>query len=60
VAKSSRYLKNGEDQGAVSETMIAGNLFESLSQILSVSSVFEDVGGSMRMPWVLIDGVSVS
>ena len=60
VAKSSRYLKNGEDQGAVSETMIAGNLFESLSQILSVSSVFEDVGGSMRTPWVLIDGVSVS
>jgi PmbA protein len=60
VAKSSRYLKSGIDHGAVSETMIAGNLFESLNQIVAISSIFEDVGGSMRMPWVLVDGVSVS
>ena len=60
VAKSSRYFMNGADKGAVSETMIAGNLFEALRQVLAVSSVTEDVSGSMQMPWVLIDHVSVT
>ena len=60
VAKSSRYFKNGADQGAVSETMIAGNLFECLRQILAVSSITEDVSGAMQMPWALVDQVSVT
>lgn len=60
VAKSSRYFKNGSDHGAVSETMIAGNLFECLRQILAVSSVTEDVSGAMQMPWALVDQVSVT
>jgi PmbA protein len=60
VAKSSRYFMNGADKGAVSETMIAGNLFEALREVLAVSSVTEDVSGSMQLPWVLIDHVSVT
>ena len=60
VAKSSRYYKNGQDHGGVGETMIAGNLFECLNNILSVSSVTEDVSGAMRMPWMLVDNVSVT
>jgi PmbA protein len=60
VAKSSRYFKNGQDHGAVAETMIAGNLFETLNSILAVSSITEDVSGSMQMPWMLVDGVSVT
>lgn len=60
VAKSSRLLSNGQDIGAVSETMIAGNLFEVLNQIETVSSIQELVSGAMLLPWVLVDGVSVS
>ncbi len=60
VAKSSRYFKNGMDQGAVGETMIAGNLFDCLNNILAVSSVTEDVSGSIRMPWMVVDHVSIT
>ena len=60
VAKSSRLYKNGTDQGGVAETMIAGNLFDTLNSILDVSSLVEDISGAMQMPWMLVDGVSVS
>ena len=60
VAKSSRYYKNGVDSGGVGETMIAGTLFETLNNVLAVSSVVEDISGSMQMPWMLVDGVSVT
>jgi PmbA protein len=60
VAKSSRYFKNGLDHGAVAETMIAGNLFESLKQILALSTDREEVSGAMLMPWALVDQVSVT
>jgi PmbA protein len=60
VAKSSRLYKNGIDHGGVAETMIAGNLFDTLKNILNVSTVCEDISGAMQMPWMLVDGVSVS
>jgi PmbA protein len=60
VAKSSRYFKNGKDVGAVAETMIAGNLFEVLNKVQAVSTVTEDLSGSMQMPWMVVDGVSVT
>lgn len=60
VAKSSRYFKNGTDHGAVSETMIAGNLFESLKHILALSTTRDEVSGSMLMPWALVDQISVT
>lgn len=60
VAKSSRLLTNGQDAGPVSETMIAGNLFEVLEQIVSISTTQELVSGAMLLPWILVDNVSVS
>ena len=60
VAKSSRMLKGGQDAGAVTETMIAGNLFEVLNNILNVSRDQELISGAMMVPWILVDGVSVS
>jgi PmbA protein len=60
VAKSSRYMKDGKDMGAVSETMIAGNVFELCNHILAVSNVTENLSGSILMPWMLVDGVSVT
>ncbi|MEZ4741726.1 MAG: TldD/PmbA family protein [Bdellovibrionota bacterium] len=60
VAKSSRLFKNGDDCGAVSETMIAGNFFEITKHVLAVSQEAELVHGNFASPWVLIDGVSVT
>jgi len=60
VAKSSRHYKDGRDYGAVSETMIAGNLFDCLRQVLAISSIREEVSGAMELPWVLVDQVSVT
>ena len=60
VAKSSRLISNGQDAGPVSETMIAGNLFEVLEQIVSISSVQELVSGAMLLPWMLVDNISIS
>ena len=60
VAKSSRMLKDGKDAGPVTETMIAGNLFEALSNILTVSKEQELISGAMLLPWMLVDGVSVT
>jgi PmbA protein len=60
VAKSSRILRDGKDCGAVSETMIAGNLFEVLSNLQAVSNVQELVSGAILLPWVLGDHVSVT
>lgn len=60
VAKSSRLISNGQDAGAVSETMIAGNLFEVLEQIVSISTTQELVSGAMLLPWILVDNVSIS
>ncbi len=60
VAKSSRLIVNGEDQGPVTETMIAGNAFDLANQIVMVSQNLESVGGSFMSPYVVADGVSVS
>jgi PmbA protein len=60
VAKSSRLLVAGQDAGAVTETMIAGNFFELADAVLAVSAETESVGGSMLAPWILIDNVSVT
>ncbi|MCX6117775.1 MAG: TldD/PmbA family protein [Proteobacteria bacterium] len=60
VAKSSRLLHAGTDVGAVTETMIAGNLFELLNDIQAVSCHQELVSGGMLLPWILCDQVSVT
>jgi PmbA protein len=60
VAKSSRLIRNGQDAGPVTETMIAGNLFDVLSNIQMVSKSQELVSGSILLPWVLASHISVS
>ena len=60
VAKSSRIFERGQDAGAVTETMIAGNFFEMAKNIAAISSTTEIVSGHAEMPWVLIDNVSVT
>lgn len=59
VAKGSFLLEGGE-QRPVQETMVAGNLFTALRSILAVSSVRELAEGAARLPYLLIDGISVT
>lgn len=60
VAKSSRMFVNGNDSGAVTETMIAGNFFEFAHRIEAASLETELVGGGFASPWLLVDGISVT
>lgn len=60
VAKGSRIYLNGQDSGAVTETMIAGNFFDIADKILAVSAESEIVGGGFASPYVLIDAISVT
>jgi PmbA protein len=58
TAKNSHLIRNGEIT-PITETMIAGNLFELLNNIVAVGAV-ENIGNRMEAPPMLIDGVSVS
>ena len=60
IAKGSHYYKNGEHQHALTETMIAGNFFDLLNNIVALSSATEAYCGQYVAPWVLADGVSVT
>lgn len=59
VAKNSFLIENGKIAGAVSETMISGNLAALLQNLrgLSVQTV-ED--GATSLPWAAFDGVTIS
>jgi PmbA protein len=59
VAKGS-FLMEGGEQRPVQETMVAGNFFSALRSILAVSSAREPVYGAARVPYLLIDGISVT
>ena len=59
VAKNSFRIKDGKLVGAVSETMISGNLSDLLLNIVGISK--ETVcDGSSVMPWVAASGVVIS
>ena len=59
VAKNSYYIEDGEIRGAVSETMINGNLDALLRSITGISR--ETVAdGSSVLPWLAADGIVVS
>jgi len=60
VAKSARWVEPGSDERPVRETLFSGNAFELLGRILALSSESEVVMGGARVPWALIDGVSVT
>ena len=59
VAKNSFRIRDGKLAGAVSETMISGNLSDLMQNIVGISS--ETVcDGSSVMPWVAASGVVIS
>ena len=60
VAKAARDIRNGEDQGPVKETMISGNAFELMKNILEVSKERESFFSYDLLPYFLVDGVSVT
>ena len=59
VAKNSFLIKNGKIAGAVSETMISGNIARLLSDIRAVSAE-RVTDGSQIVPWVQVAGVTIS
>lgn len=60
VAKSARWVENGQVVRSVKETLIAGNAFKLLLGQLSLSSNSESLMGVSLAPWALVDGLSVT
>lgn len=59
VAKNSAILERGRKR-FVRETAIAGNVYEALRTIAGVSSERRLVGGVHLLPFLLLDGISVT
>lgn len=59
VAKNSFYIENGEIKGAVSETMINGNLMDILNHVEGISKEVV-IDGGMVMPYMACSGIIVS
>ncbi len=59
VAKGSFLFESGAAR-PVQETMVAGNLFSALRSILAISSVRELPYGYARVPYMLVDGITVT
>lgn len=59
VAKNSFLIEDGKIVGAVSETMISGNLAKMLLDIKEISKERINDGSSI-LPWVKIGGITVS
>lgn len=60
VAKSARWVEGGEVARPVRETLISGNAFELLRSVAALSTSLDRGSGGYRLPWALIDGVSVT
>jgi PmbA protein len=50
-------IREGKVVGRIKDTMVAGNLYDLLGENVQLSSDYDKPG---RLPWALIDGVSVS
>jgi PmbA protein len=60
VAKSARWIEGGVVAGPVRETLIGGNVFALLPQIIALSSASERCMGEALVPFALVDGVAVT
>ncbi len=60
TAKSARWIEDGQVVRSVQEVMLSGNAFEMLRGGITLSRAQERLGGSSRIPWALVDGVSVT
>ena len=59
VAKNSFLIENGKVTGAISETMMSGNLAEMLNNVIAVSADTVCDGVSI-LPWIAFDGITIS
>ena len=59
VAKNSFLIENGKIKGAVTETMVNGNLGEALRNIRAISKEQLCDGGSV-VPYIAVDGIIIS
>ena len=59
IAKGSHLFQNGENTGPVKEVMISGNIFEMIKKDVVFSKNQETEGGFFRVPWAVVDGISV-
>ena len=59
VAKNSFLIENGKIKGAVTETMVNGNLGEMVRHIRSISRELCEDGG-MVVPYIAADGIVIS
>ena len=53
-------VQNGKITGRVKDTMVSGNVYDVLKENVLISSESRWVHGSMRLPYILASGVSVS
>lgn len=60
VAKSARWVEGGELVRPVRETLLSGNAFRLLERIARLSSTARVCYGRARVPWAILDGVSVT
>lgn len=59
VAKNSFLIEKGKVTEPLSETMVAGNFAAALRSVVGISREVVDYG-STRLPWVAVDGITVS
>ena len=59
VAKNSFLVEDGEIKGAVTETMINGNLADMLKNIVSISKETVEDGTSV-LPYIAVDGIVIA
>ena len=59
VAKNSFLIENGKIKGAVTETMVNGNLGEVVRNIRGISKELKCDGGSV-VPYIAVDGIVIS
>ena len=60
VAKSARWVEDGFELRSVRETLLSGNAFELLRNIVTLSTETARCMGEARAPYALVDGVSVT
>jgi PmbA protein len=60
VAKSARWIENGQFVRSVRETLFSGNVFELLKEIALFSSVRERCSGAALAPYALVEGIGVT
>lgn len=60
TAKNSWWVQDGRRAHPVHETMISGDLFELLRNVVAAGDVLHTAFGESRAPYLLIDGVSVT